>query len=177
MVVQFDDHGISTANGSVSDVMTSDYTVGLWVGLAMWSTSPHDSAGFAFHIAILCPWFTKVWVRQEDRSDSGGDRDEIPFNDIKNIVAELDLKNEQTKARCRAWLCLPPTKKLKVDIIFPAFDFDCRITLRKSEWDMFTLVEVQWVFHICATSIRSIEVTTTTITTTTTTATTTKNNN
>ena len=112
----------------LTGVMTSDY------GWTLGWTSNMVNLPSRF----LCPWFTKVWVRHEDRLDSG-DRDEIPFNDIKNILAVVDFKNEQTKARCQGWLCLASTKKLKADIIFPAFDFDCRLTLRKSEWDIWSL--------------------------------------
>ena len=74
----------------------------------------------------------KVWVKDKEHE---GDLEDapIPFKDIKNILEEFCFTDERTNERCKGWLCLPSTRKLRADIIFPACDFDCRLTIRTSK--------------------------------------------
>lgn len=80
-------------------------------------------------------FFLKLWARREDSAGAGGDGDEIPFDVKINVVGVVDFKNEKTKARCKGWLCLQSTNKLRVDIISPTCDFDGQLTLRTGEWN------------------------------------------
>ena len=54
----------------------------------------------------------------------------VPLSDVKNILKELEFKDEATRFRCRGWLILPSRKYLQADILFPGCPFDCRPNIR-----------------------------------------------
>ena len=53
-----------------------------------------------------------------------------PFSDVKNILKEIEFKDETTRSRCRGWLVLPSRKYLQANILFPGCAFDCRLHIR-----------------------------------------------
>ena len=48
----------------------------------------------------------------------------------KDILEEVQFKEEVTRSRCRGWLVLPSRRYLQADILFPGSEFDCRLTIR-----------------------------------------------
>ncbi|PFX18898.1 hypothetical protein AWC38_SpisGene16699 [Stylophora pistillata] len=75
--------------------------------------------------AIRC----KVWVANQDVGKKLEEMP-IPFHDLKNVVEELRFEDEPTRARCRGWLVLESKNFLRINIMFPGSDIDCRINLR-----------------------------------------------
>ena len=53
-----------------------------------------------------------------------------PFSDVKNILKEIEFKDETTRSRCRGWLVLRSRNYLQADILFPGCAFDCRLNIR-----------------------------------------------
>lgn len=70
-----------------------------------------------------------MWVK---KGDVGKKLEDIPapFSDVKNILKEIDFKDETTRSRCKGWLILPSRKYLQADILFPGCAFDCRLHIR-----------------------------------------------
>ena len=79
---------------------------------------------FRFFVVI-----TQVWVI---KGDVGKKLEDIPapFSDVKNILKEIEFKDETTRSRCKGWLILPSRKYLQADILFPGCAFDCRLNIR-----------------------------------------------
>ena len=70
-----------------------------------------------------------MWVKKRD---VGKKLEDIPapFSDVKNILKEIEFKDEKTRSRCKGWLILPSRKYLQADILFPGCAFDCRLHIR-----------------------------------------------
>ena len=70
-----------------------------------------------------------MWVK---KGDVGKKLEDIPapFSDVKNILKEIEFKDEMTRSRCKGWLILPSRKYLQADILFPGCAFDCRLHIR-----------------------------------------------
>ena len=70
-----------------------------------------------------------MWVK---KGDVGKKLEDIPapFSDVKNILKEIEFKDEATRSRCRGWLVLPSRKYLQANILFPGCAFDCRLHIR-----------------------------------------------
>ena len=69
-------------------------------------------------------WVTKKNVRKKLEDIPA------PFSDVKNILKEIEFKDEATRSRCRGWLVLPSRKYLQANILFPGCAFDCRLHVR-----------------------------------------------
>ena len=82
------------------------------------------SLSFIFFVLIAQVWVTKknVGKKLEDIP--------APFSDVKNILKEIEFKDEATRSRCRGWLVLPSRKYLQANILFPGCAFDCRLHIR-----------------------------------------------
>lgn len=71
----------------------------------------------------------QVWVANKNTKQKLEDIP-IPFSDVKNILGEIQFKDESTRSRCRGWLVLKSRKYLQADIFFPGCEFDCRLHIR-----------------------------------------------
>ena len=79
-------------------------------------------------IALLI-FITQVWVIKKNLGKTLEDVP-IPSGDVKNILDEIQFKDELTRSRCRGWLILPSRRYLQADVMFPGCEFDCRLTIR-----------------------------------------------
>ncbi|CAH3028510.1 unnamed protein product, partial [Porites evermanni] len=97
--------------------------------------TPDEYVNYAarYELAFVTPCgyqvILKVWVK---KGDVGKKLEDIPapFSDVKNILKEIEFKDETTRSRCKGWLILPSRKYLQADILFPGCAFDCRLHIR-----------------------------------------------
>ena len=55
----------------------------------------------------------------------------IPFSDVKDILAGIHFKDEETRKRCRGWLVLESREYLQANVLFPGCKYDCtRLVIR-----------------------------------------------
>ena len=89
--------------------------------LTLISNSNSNNGNFSVLISQL--WATKknLGKRLEDIQP--------PLRDLKNVLEEIQFKDELTQSRCRGWLLLPSRRCMRADILFPGCDFDCRLTI------------------------------------------------
>ena len=48
-------------------------------------------------------------------------------------LEDICFRDKRTSRMCKAWLFLQASRALTVDILFPASEFDCRLTIGTSK--------------------------------------------